>query len=261
MLSRGCRGKTWIIAVILLLLGLPDVQAQQCIGDLSTFRIGTKGLSADGKIHITYGFANASSNAVKDAAAAAFAQWNGMSSTTKVVFEPVPAGGSPDIQFKPSDDPAKTNGCAGYSPGTDRIYFSPGLDQAAQASTSAGATMIAHEVGHFLGLDEAGTNPSSPTIMNNGSGAPGTTCLQAAQNVPTKTVQSGDAAKVPSCVAQAQSQHTIGLVEPNAPYNNYYYIGGTCYDVYLVTDYYNCFPGDGCIYELSTYEYLGTSCY
>jgi hypothetical protein len=261
MLKRTCRGKVWIIAIILVLTGLPIAHAQQCIGDLSSFRIGSKGLSSDGKIHITYGFADASSNAVKSAAAAAFAQWNGMSNTTKVVFEPVPVGGSPDIQFKPSENEAKTKGCAGYSPDSDRIYFSPGLDQAAQFSTSAGATIIAHEIGHFLGLDEAGTNPSSPTIMNNGSGTPGTTCLQAAQNVPTTTVQSSDAAKVPSCVAQARSQHTVGLVEPNSPYNNYYYIGGNCYDTYLVTDYYQCFGGDGCTYVLSTYEYIGTSCY
>ena len=53
---------------------------------------------------------------------------------------------------------------------------------------------------HYLGLDEAGVNPSTPTIMNNPAVVPGVnTCTSGI--VPTTTVLASDATKSGSCIA------------------------------------------------------------
>ncbi|MGZ8848505.1 MAG: hypothetical protein ACXW3C_18755, partial [Pyrinomonadaceae bacterium] len=98
---------------------------------------------------------------------AAFADWNRFSSTTKVVFEPAQSGVPADLEIKPSDDPEMTGGCAGYDEDTISINYSQAFVERAANSSAAGATVLAHELGHFLGLGEAGENPGTPSIMNN----------------------------------------------------------------------------------------------
>lgn len=65
---------------------------------------------------------------------------------------------------------------------------------------------MAHEVGHFLGLGDAGTNPPQPTVMNNPVVTSTTTCQNA--TVPTNTVQPNDATQAGSCIQQARATPT-----------------------------------------------------
>src|ERR1700750_1773634 len=80
------------------------------------------------------------------------------------------------IEFKASTNPDDTGLCAAYHPSDDRVYYNLGLVQRAQNNVADGATVFAHELGHFLGMNEAGTNPSQSTIMNNPVVGPTTTC-------------------------------------------------------------------------------------
>ncbi|MGZ8845613.1 MAG: hypothetical protein ACXW3C_04035, partial [Pyrinomonadaceae bacterium] len=128
----------------------------------------------DGNYHITYSFAAGTPDAVKQAAADAFGQWNALTGTTKVVFEEAQPGATGFIEFQQSDDPSNNGGCAAFRKSSDRVFFSSGFASGAGQNLlnqMSAAVIIAHELGHFLGLGEAGLDPATPTIMNNGDPA------------------------------------------------------------------------------------------
>lgn len=181
------------------------VEAQQCRNGTLSNELRNRAAGADGKIHVTYSFndPNISSQA-RAAIQNAISQWNSQSNSTRVVFEQAQPGQFGDLDFTPSDNTDNTGGCAGYNPDTARVYYSPAWQQRAQTSASSGATVIAHEIGHYLGLDEAGINPSQPTIMNNL--APSASCQSG--TVPTTTVQPNDATKAGSCISQVRPTPT-----------------------------------------------------
>ena len=96
---------------------------------------------------------------------AAAGQWNSVSSTSGVSFDVAPPGQTSDIQVQlTSDSTGTTGGCASYSAGTGRVAYGETFLQAVQ-SISAGITIFAHELGHALGLNDAGLNPTPPSIM------------------------------------------------------------------------------------------------
>jgi hypothetical protein len=192
------------------------VSAQQCLNSSNISpELKTKQPDANGIIHVTYSFNDPNiSAAEKKAILNAIGQWNAFSGTTHVTFEPVQGTDSANIDFKQSDDATQTSGCAAFKPLNGRVYYSPGWQQRAQNNEAAGATVIAHELGHYLGLDEGGTNPSPPTIMNNPVGGPNTTCENA--TVPTTSVLASDAAKAGNCITQVRPTPTP-TPEPPAP--------------------------------------------
>jgi hypothetical protein len=166
-----------------LCLGLLYVQAQQCdpTAVLSS-ELRNRTPDGDGIIHVMYSFADPNITTEQKAAIEnALSQWSGVSSSTKVRFDPAPPNTSGDLDFQSSTNQNLTGGCAGYDETASRVYYSPEWQQRAQASTSAGATVIAHEIGHYLGLDEAGTNPPQPTIMNNPVVGPNTNYNRSSQ--------------------------------------------------------------------------------
>jgi hypothetical protein len=150
---------------------------------------------ADGIIHITYSFTDSNIPlSSQTAISIAIGQWNSFSSSTKVKFELAPAGSPGDLQFAGSTNEDLTHGCIAHDPSTHIINYDPAWSQRADGSLNAGAAFVAHEMGHYLGLGEAGENPSSPTIMNNPHVGPNTTCQNA--TMPTNSVQPGDAMDV-----------------------------------------------------------------
>lgn len=247
---------------ILLITICSVVLAVDCVSDLGDRSIAGIHKASDGYYHITYSFAPGTPDAVQTAAADAFSQWNGMSGTTKVIFEPASAGAIGFIEFKESDDPSNSAGCAGFKKGSDRVYFTSGFAAGAgqnNLNRMAAATIIAHELGHFLGLGEEGLNPDTPSIMNNGD--PQWGCPEAGTHMPTTEVQASDASKVVDCITLAQQTRTSGAGGDAAGfyYNPPSAYGGGCYDRYLVTTYYNC-SANSCTYVGETWTYLYTWC-
>lgn len=195
------RGALLIVIALLGLIIQGSITAQICIpkSDIAG-ELKNRAPADDGKIHVTYSFNDPNISATaKKAIENAFRQWNNKSDTTKVFFDPAPPGVLGDIEFKSSRDVRETGGCAGYKPDTSRVYYSPDWEKRAANSESAGATVIAHELGHYLGLKDAGTNPPAPTIMNNPILVEGiNTCLNGI--VQTTTVQDSDATKSNGCI-------------------------------------------------------------
>ena len=148
MSHKSYRILAMTVALLLAGNGLP-VHAQQCIPDLSGFRVGTKAPGGDGLVHITYQFVDGSGNssaptqAVRTAFESAINDWNSKSGTTGVVFEPAPPGNAGDLQFMPEAN--TSDPCASYSPVTERVYYNAsGFQEAAQARPIFAAEIVKH---------------------------------------------------------------------------------------------------------------------
>lgn len=195
--------KTTLIIAVLVLSGASILHAQSCLptsgtgSNLSNIEIGSMAASADGLIHVTYGFDGSVTQDVQTLFANAAQQWNGDLGTTGVVFEKAAAGQTPTISM--SFDPANSLGCIAMNPQTGHIGFNSDWQQLVGNSSTMATASMAHELGHFLGLADAGPNPSQATIMNN----PFTgTCANG--QVHTTSVQFTDAQVGASCTSQAQ---------------------------------------------------------
>src|SRR6266403_181202 len=195
-----------LLTAIVVSLGAGTItflRAQQC-ANRTQFPLApalkNKTPDANGIIHITYSFADSNIPANSQVAIGlAIGQWNNFSSSTKVRFDLAPSGSAGDLQFAPSDDTRLTFGCIAHDSSTHRVNYSRAWSERAADNSNAGAAFVAHEIGHFYGLDEAGESPSPPTIMNNPHVDPDhTTCQNA--TMPTNTVQAGDATAARGCI-------------------------------------------------------------
>jgi hypothetical protein len=176
----------------------------------------------DGLNHITYAYVDANGNSmVPDANAkadmeAAVQEWNNNSATTGIEIDPMPAGQDPsvaNIQVTAQTSETNTGGCAAYTPSSARLNYGPTFLQAVSgqyAIARVGTTILAHELGHALGLADAGSNPTTATIMNNPSNSPPYNCTN--PNVPTTAVQSNDESVVNSCRSHARGQTTLANI-------------------------------------------------
>jgi len=197
-----------IILGILTLLIVPSVVAQYYCEPASSIDnvLKDRQPASDGKIHVTFSFNDPNiSQTSKNAILNALNQWNGQGSTSGFVFEAAAAGVTGDVEFMPSTNQTETGGCAAYKPSSQRILYSHDWEQRATIEAD-GATVIAHEIGHYLGLDDAGTNPSTPTIMNNPVVTQTSTCENA--TVTTTTVQQNDASRANTCITNARPTPT-----------------------------------------------------
>lgn len=262
--SRGGMRSVFAFLFSLMLAFAPAANAQQCLSDPDDQAIGGTRPSSDGKTHVKYRFRDENGNAITPDASMTTAmqqgaqRWNAQSGTTKVVFEAAGPNDYADIIVIPSSDPNKSGGCGGMDTLLGYLYYDPSLVTAAQSSTANAATVIAHELGHYLGLDDAGANPNPPTIMNNPG--PGMSCTNF--TVPTTSPTSSDATKAAQCTQAAR----LAQFSPNGGgggHSGYIYKdpGLQCFARYEVTDYYYCTSDGGCSYMYSSWDYLGTYCY
>lgn len=167
-------------------------------------------------MHLTYDFRDQNGNAMtpdpvtQASAITAVAEWNSFKGTTGVQIDPSPAmSGSytPStlqgaIHFQITSDNSTAGpagGCASAEVPAQTIHYNSTFQLAASNHPSIGAFILAHEIGHILGLNDVGTNnPGYSTIMNNPVPAQlPAACLN--PNVPTTTVQQGDATKMSAC--------------------------------------------------------------
>ncbi len=144
---------------------------------------------ADGLIHVTYTLDNQS---FATAVASAVDMWNQMSPTTGVRLELAPPGSKADLPIQVDTSPGQkaTQGCAAYDPTRVVLLYGAGWQ-----TSFTPAAIMAHELGHFMGLDDAGSYPVPPTIMNNAA-VPGVCSMQPSQ---TTTVLAGDASSSTTC--------------------------------------------------------------
>lgn len=143
-------------ALLLLTVLVMTIRAVDCepSSDI-TSELKNRQPAADGKIHVTYSFNDPNiSDASKNAILNAIGQWNAESNSTRVVFELAAPNAAIDLEFKASTNVDDTGGCAGFRSASGRVYYSPAWEQRAAGSQANGATVIAHELGHYLGLDE-----------------------------------------------------------------------------------------------------------
>jgi hypothetical protein len=104
--SRHALLRAALLAVaVSFLVALPYARAQQqCITGMGA-ALKNRAPGSDGFIHITYGFNDLSvSTNEKLAIETAVGEWNGVKSTTGVVFDPAPPGAHVDLEFKPDTD-------------------------------------------------------------------------------------------------------------------------------------------------------------
>lgn len=264
--SRSVTYSAFAFLFSLLLALAPVASAQQCLPDPSSQSIGSLQPGEDGKIHVKYRFKDENGNAITPDASMTAAmdqaagRWNTRTGTTNVVFEAAGPNDYADLIVIPTSDQNKNLGCAAVDPLFGYIYYDPALVTAAQANVADAGTVLAHELGHFLGLGDAGVNPNPPTIMNNPG--PGMSCTNF--SVPSTTPTLGDATKAAECAQAARNAQT--LINPPSGGGGggggylYDYPSYDCYDRYLVTDYYTC-TSSGCEYMGSDWQYLGVVCY
>ena len=144
-----------VIGIVMLLLATSvlianSIAGQNCLtaSNISGILLNRAPDPADGKIHVTYSFSESNvPDTSKLAIENAIGQWNSKSSSTGVMFDPAPTGASGDLEFKRSNDPAQTGGCAAYRPSSARVFYSADWETRA-GNEAAGATAIAHELGH-----------------------------------------------------------------------------------------------------------------
>ncbi len=219
---------TAVLANLLILTSSITAQ-QSCLSivDLASLPEANGLRGKDGYIHVTIGFADASGttttpdSVTSTAITSALSEWNAFKATTNVQFDFAPPGVSPDIQLLPSSDATKTGGCAAFQPSTSRLYYAPQFLASATSNPDNGRLIFSHELGHSLGLADAGTSPTKPTIMNNPVPGP-----DACTNpiITTRSVQTTDASFSPTCQQQGKNQyyklrqlnHTTIQTEPGA---------------------------------------------
>jgi len=157
-------------------------QASTNLSSAATYR----NPGADGLIHITYSLDDQS---FAPEVANAIDEWNQYSSISGVELDLVPPGGTADLPIKFDSSGAETGGCASYDPAKVTLFYGTAWE-----SSLTPQAIIAHELGHALGLEDAGSGPPQATIMNNAE-TPACSLVQGQ----TTTVQTVDAQSIGTC--------------------------------------------------------------
>jgi hypothetical protein len=219
--------------------------------------------SSDNLRHATYRFVDEQgreitpSEAVITAVQRGTQQWNDQRDKTGVVFEPA-APGQPatiNITRRSSDsDPQLGDGkCAAMNVKKSLLNYGPNFERRAQKKKGA-AFIIAHELGHALGLSDQGVNPFPPTVMNN---------INQCEDLPqtSSTVTATDAMRVHGCIQTALDPLADVPIYEDRPTGTTLN-GLDCYARYEVTNYYICsLTGTSCRFDHAEYAYLTTVCY
>jgi hypothetical protein len=151
-----------------------SLRAQQCRAEAVSERLATGGQrGADGKVYYTIRFESTVKPGVRNAVQGAARLWNGVSKTTNAMLVVVPDTTiDADVTIRGAKDFLDHRGCASFKTGTSIIYYS--IDDYADWVDSdqeprGAAVIMAHELGHFLGLEEANPAVNSIVAQHDGS--------------------------------------------------------------------------------------------
>jgi hypothetical protein len=262
-----------LIACCVLALVPASAPAVTCLANSSVIQdwANTQPPGPDGLTHVSIGFvaswngAQATPANVNQATYQSLMQavqsWNAVSSSTGVWIDPwfpdpnLPVN-EPDIAVVSTSD-SDALGCAAYTNETSQLAYGPtfeGLINSSGSNLSLPQGIWAHEIGHALGLADAGVNPSPPTIMNNG-----TNCGPPAP--PTMSPLASDGAQVSACTTAAKEylirlkeHQTRALLKYFSPTTSSEF-SYTCTETYASYDYY--MNGD---YEYTTDVLVSSTC-
>jgi hypothetical protein len=194
-------------------------------------------------IHVSYGFFDDQLNNIQppDAVAKAFKaaidEWNAKKTTTGVVFDPGTPGQGTNVRISLSADPARTGGCVQINFHTGDLAYTSDWATLAGKNPSLAAGAAKHELGHYLGLDEAPTDASPPTVMNQ--------AIPPCSNptMKTTTIQDSDASVAKGCVEKAKQLYDSETASGGGgDYQIYGWASPSCiqwwdaYDVYYWND-------------------------
>ena len=209
-------------------------------------------IGTDGKRHVkvkAHNFGGAALTALS----AACDKWNALSNTTGIVFEISNDWGH--VLVIEESDPNLTLGVAAYSFDEAFIYADPAVISAAGSYPDELARLWAHELGHYLGLDD--NNGDSGDLMYQCHVAGVVNCVASRTQEPS----SANATKVASCLQHIQnaelssgSYYDYGQ-EPDTQNEDY-----VCDITWLKTDHYHC-SGTSCTYWYTSSEVVSVFCH
>lgn len=191
---------------------------------------------------------------------AAVDEWNAKSGTTRTEFRILTTPQELQLQPHLTVEENELWKCAGLHDG--KILFQRnGFRDVANRSPADAQFLMAHELGHFLGLGETGNAlapPNPPSVMNQVVGVQGQTCEQAfasSLRPPTLRVQNTDATMGKACSAAARNEHNFPAPptqefrqDPQAPWY---------YQVWMREELYHCID-NRCVLLRVTYTYQYT---
>jgi hypothetical protein len=153
-------------------------------------------------VYFPYSIASAATSQVASAVDGGAKKWNDQTRVSLIGFEKGPSGLRIEVN-SPPDPNNPDEKCSYYS--TDMvIHLMLGFNDAAASNLELAKAAIAHEMGHFLDLNQDDGNPAS--IMY-GTHAPGaTTCLQQLQSMTALSVSPSDGVRARVCSVMSRNR-------------------------------------------------------
>jgi peptidase M66-like protein len=152
-ISRLCKVLTLLVITTLVGSFMERNCLADCLPSEYMTAICSKSPGGDGKIHVAVSMNGGVT--LQPLIQKALDGWNAYSGTTGIVFDPAPAGSTPDltISYISDESPTGTDGCAREDPPTQSIYWGQILQNRDLFLGDAEFTAVfMHEIGHFLGL-------------------------------------------------------------------------------------------------------------
>lgn len=179
----------------------PPINCNRSDQNLSS-RAMTGSPQSDGLIHITYSV-DSTDSSITSPILSAIKAWNDVKSQTGVELDPPAPGQHVDLPIGFNSVADTGQYCALYEPNKIAIFYGKTWQ-----SSDAKTTIIEHELGHYLGLDDTFNNhPLVPTIMNNPSNSWPSNCTS--PDVYSKSITAFDPPETAVCRSVTQTYASL----------------------------------------------------